>query len=209
MNTLIIWRTNLHYKEPFEHWKGFMDATGFSWNHQYPFLRCSMLQYYSRVRQWWVSYLIGLLFFLNGLLFFLNGLMFFLNGLMFFLNGLLSFLNGLLLRERLRLESEYSVSLCLSPIRVWLLKTDMHISKHSAHNRQQESQMRSPVFGEMLWAGLHSRTTIYFRPHTMTYKKRICQRSAIVAMRELLDILVQEGKYPEKTHCKPWKTMDS
>ncbi len=189
---------------------------GFSWNHQYPFLRCSMLQYYSRVRQWWVSYLIGLLFFLNGLLFFLNGLMFFLNGLMFFLNGLLSFLNGLLsflngllLRERLRLESEYSVSLCLSPIRVWLLKTDMHISKHSAHNRQQESQMRSPVFGEMLWAGLHSRTTIYFRPHTMTYKKRICQRSAIVAMRGLLDILVQEGKYPVKTHCMPWKTMDS
>ncbi len=55
-NTLIIQRTHLHYKEPFEHWKGFMDATGFSWIHQCPCLRWSMLQYYSRVRQWWASY---------------------------------------------------------------------------------------------------------------------------------------------------------
>lgn len=56
-----------------------------------------ILQYYSRV--WWVSHL----------------------------TGLLSFLNGLLLRERLRLESKYVISLCLLPIRVWLLKTNTHI----------------------------------------------------------------------------------
>lgn len=54
-------------------------------------------------------------------------------------------------RIRILHQSVFITHLCM-------ITQDIH--KHSAHNRQPESQMRSPVFGEMLWAGLPSGTTI-------------------------------------------------
>lgn len=118
------------------------------------------------------------------------------------LTGLLSFLNGLLLRERLRLESEYIISLCLLLIRVWLLKTNTHIQLKTGSKSHRWDHLClvkccGPVFppgppfnfGPILW-----------------HKTRVCLSVKPFNFQPLWPcegyyILVQGGEYPVKTKC--------